>query len=442
MSYGARRRLAHRLPFFYGWVIVAVAFVTLGLGANARTAFSLLFPPILKEFGWDRAMTASVFSAGFISSALYAPLVGYALDRFGPQRVMPFGAALVAAGLVLTTYATQPWHFYLSLGGLVVGASSLLAYNAHFVFLPSWFERRRGLALGVACAGVGATSILLFPWFQATIDGIGWRAGCLTLAALMIGLVLPLNLAFPLRRPGDIGLPPDGRAPAHDAASATAASATPPARQWTWRSAVLTPAFWYVSGACAMGLFAWYGILVHQTKYLLDLGFGSRLAAYALGLVPLFAVTGQIGLGHLSDRIGRGWVWTLSMTGFALCYGLLLVLPLWPSPALVFLMVAVQGALGYSLAVVFGAVPSELFPGADYGRIFGTIALLATVGASSSPWLFGWLHDKTGNYVLAFLTAIAASILSALLVWLAIRDGERRNRAATMATRPPPASHT
>ena len=97
-----------RLPFYYGWVVVGVAFVTMAIGVNTRTAFSLLFPPILAEFGWARGATAGVFSIGFISSALYAPFIGAGMDRFGPRRVIPFGAIVVSVGLVLTTFARRP----------------------------------------------------------------------------------------------------------------------------------------------------------------------------------------------------------------------------------------------------------------------------------------------------------------------------------------------
>src|SRR5262247_2615554 len=76
------------LPFFYGWVMVAVAFVTMGLGVNARTAFSLLFPSILDEFGWDRGMTAGAFSFGFLVAAAFSPLLGGLMDRRGPRVVM------------------------------------------------------------------------------------------------------------------------------------------------------------------------------------------------------------------------------------------------------------------------------------------------------------------------------------------------------------------
>ena len=78
-----------RLPFFYGWVVVAIAFVTMGIGVNTRTAFSLLFPPILNEFGWSRATIAATFSIGFIVSTLATPAIGLMMDRWGPGSSFP-----------------------------------------------------------------------------------------------------------------------------------------------------------------------------------------------------------------------------------------------------------------------------------------------------------------------------------------------------------------
>ena len=87
-----------RLPFFYGWIIVAVAFVTMGVGVNARTAFSLLFPPILDEFGWERGVTAGAFSFGFLVSAVLSPLLGRLMDRRGPRVVIEMGVLLIGGG--------------------------------------------------------------------------------------------------------------------------------------------------------------------------------------------------------------------------------------------------------------------------------------------------------------------------------------------------------
>jgi len=102
-----RRRLP--LPFFYGWLLVAIGFVTMAVGVNARTAFSLLFPPILDEFGWDRGVTAGIFSFGFLVSALVTPFVGRLMDRRGPALVMELGVGAMAAGLLLAPLAHEAW---------------------------------------------------------------------------------------------------------------------------------------------------------------------------------------------------------------------------------------------------------------------------------------------------------------------------------------------
>src|SRR5215468_12709996 len=94
------RNTGIRLPLFYGWVLVAVAFVTMAVGVNARTAFSLLFPAILDEFQWDRGVTAGAFSFGFLISAFVTPLVGWLTDRRGPRLVIETGVVLMGGGLM------------------------------------------------------------------------------------------------------------------------------------------------------------------------------------------------------------------------------------------------------------------------------------------------------------------------------------------------------
>src|SRR2546430_15496413 len=91
-----------KIPF-YGWVVIAIVFVTMGIGVNARTAFSLLFPPILDEFGWDRGVIAGAFSFGFIVSAALSPWLGRLMDTHGPRVVDELGVVLIAAGLLLAT---------------------------------------------------------------------------------------------------------------------------------------------------------------------------------------------------------------------------------------------------------------------------------------------------------------------------------------------------
>src|SRR5216117_3083442 len=113
-----------RLRFFYGWIIVGVVFVTMGIGVNVRTAFSLLFPPILDEFGWNRGVTAGAFSFGFLIAAVLSPSLGRLMDRRGPRVVIELGVGMMALGLMLATFVEKPWHLYLTLG-VLVGAGSV-----------------------------------------------------------------------------------------------------------------------------------------------------------------------------------------------------------------------------------------------------------------------------------------------------------------------------
>ncbi len=296
-------RLA-RLPIFYGWIIVGIAFVTMAIGVNARTAFSLLVPPILEEYRWDRGVVAGAFSFGFFISALIGPFAGRLMDQKGPRVVIGGGVVLLIAGLALGSLMREVWHFYLTLGLLVGIGANLLGYGVHSQFLPNWFVRRRGLAIGIAFSGVGVGSIILLPWMQIVIARDGWRSACLLFALITAVLLLPL--IFLLRKkPQEIGLLPDGEA-AQSAASAAArpsniVDAKWAATEWTLSRALRTARFWWIALGYAAGLYAWYAVQVHQTKYLTEIGVGPAEAAWALGLVALFGVPGP---DHLRPFVG------------------------------------------------------------------------------------------------------------------------------------------
>lgn len=411
-----------KVPFFYGWVVVAISFVTMGIGVTARTAFSLFFPPILAEFGWERGLTAGAFSFGFIASMFFNPTIGRIMDRWGAQPVMMLGAVLTALGLALATFVHAPWHLYLTLGLLVAAGTTCLGYSGHGLFLSNWFVRRRGMASGIAFSGVGVGSFIILPWLGALMARAGWRAGCWVMALLVVVIIVPLNF-LQRARPESMGLAPDGATVrVARAARDQPANVVDPvwaAMDWTLGRAARTARFWWLGSAYFTALFAWYVVQVHQTKYLMEIGFDPTLAAFVLGAVALAGVVGQIALGHLSDRIGREWVWTVACAGFIGCYAILLVLPSHPTRALLWLMVLAQGTLGYGLTSVFSAIPAELFQGPHFGSVFGTIAALSVAGAGAGPWVAGALYDRTGSYAQAFGIAMACSVISAVSVWLA-----------------------
>jgi MFS family permease len=135
--------------------------------------------------------------------------------------------------------------------------------------------------------------------------------------------------------------------------------------------------------------------------------------------VSLAGIPGQIALGHVSDRVGREWVWTVGSLGFVICYIALLALQQAPTPALLWVMILAQGMLGYGLTSVIAAIPAEIFQGKHYGSIFGVLMLAAIAGGAAGPWLTGVTYDTTGSYTLAWWLAIACSSVAAASIWFA-----------------------
>ncbi|GAA0005766.1 hypothetical protein BRDID11002_57690 [Bradyrhizobium diazoefficiens] len=267
-----------RLPFFYGWVVVAVTFVTMAIGVNARTAFSLFFPPIISEFGWERGVTAGAFSFGFVVSGVVSPLIGRLMDRAGPRAVMELGVALMGGGLLLAPLTSEPWHLYVTIGVMVGAGSVCLGYSGQSLFLPNWFIRKRGFAIGIAFAGVGIGSVTLLPWVQHMIEETGWRTACTAMGLLILIVLAPINL-FLRKRPEDIGLRPDGDAAPVAGAAKPVSNIVDPVwvgTEWTLKRAVGTARFWWIAVGYFSGLYIWYAVQVHQTKFLLDIGFQPR----------------------------------------------------------------------------------------------------------------------------------------------------------------------
>src|SRR6266550_3732757 len=224
-------------------------------------------------------------------------------------------------GLLLGSLVREPWQLYLTLGALAGGGVNCLAYTGQSLYLTNWFVRRRGLALSIAFSGVGVGSITILPWLGWLIGTAGWRSACVWLGILLLVLLGPLNLLLK-RGPEDLGLLLDGLISGR-ASSAHAANVVDrdwAAVDWTLGRALRTRRFWWLAAGYFCGLFSWYAVQVHQTKYLVEIGCEPSEAAWALGLVSLVAVPGQIALGYLSDRIGREWVWMIGNLGFVICY--------------------------------------------------------------------------------------------------------------------------
>src|SRR5262249_40929193 len=204
-------------------------------GVNARTAFSLFFPPILSEFGWERGVTAGAFSFGFIVSGVASPLFGRLMDRAGPRAVMEVGVALMAGGLLLAPLTREPWHLYVTIGVMVGAGGGCLGYFGFSLFLPNWVIRRPGLAVGIGFVGVCVGSVTLLPWVQHVIEQDGWRTACTGIGLMVLIVLAPISLLL-RKRPEDIGLQPDGEMAPHASSSGPVSNVVDPvwvSTDWT-----------------------------------------------------------------------------------------------------------------------------------------------------------------------------------------------------------------
>lgn len=418
-----------RLPFYYGWLIVGVAFVTMAIGVTGRTAFSLLMPPLIEEFSWDRGLVAGAFSFGFLVSALLSPIVGRVMDTRGPRMVIMTGVALMSVGLLLAPWVASPWQLYATLGVAVGGGANMMTYTTHSQFLPNWFARRRGFAISIAFSGAGVGAILLLPWLQSIILSQGWRASCVAMGLLVLLVITPLTLLV-RKSPAEVGQNPDGDigsgAAAAEGKAVTVVDPAWAAIDWTLARAARSGRFWWIVLGYFLALVAWYAVQVHQTKYLVEVGFTPVVAAWALGGVSIIAIPGTILLGALSDRIGREWVWTVGCLGFAVSYAALLALEYVPSNLLLYAMVFAQGFFGYGLTSVMGPIVAEIFEGPHYGSIFGTITIALIGGGAAGPWLAGVIQDAFGSYRPAFVLIIGCCLVSAIAIWIAAPRRVRR----------------
>ncbi|MBN2332517.1 MAG: MFS transporter [Deltaproteobacteria bacterium] len=425
------KKLPRHLPFYYGWIIVAVSFVTLGLSFGVWYSFSVFFVAIIKDFGWNRSATASIFSLFIISHYLCAMVAGIMVDRYGPRWLIPAGALWLSIALFAVSRATTLPHFYLSYGIGAAAGVSFMGFVPHAALLPRWFIRRRGLAVGMAMSGIGLGMLLIPPGMEHIIASHGWRAAYRVLALLML-VAIPLNILLQRRDPRQVGTVPDGtRAPAPAGSPATRSKRMVVLdhdwadTSWDAGKALRTRRFWLLAAGFFFGPFAIQGTLLHAVACLIDNGIPSRQAAAVLGILGICGSGGKIILGFLADRWQRETANSIGMAAASL--GIIALLAVQQQPQVFAYLFAAFFGLGYGAAApLFPSIAADLFQGPTFGRIFGLLSLFLGLGGAAGAWAAGRVFDVTHSYEPAFLVIMTALWLSCLAFWLAAPRKVRR----------------
>ena len=305
------------LPFYYGWFVLSIVFLTTLTSAGVRSSPSVLIHPLEAEFGWSRALIASAVSMNLLLFGVAAPISGWLIDKYGPRKVMIGSLALLIFGVSGTMAMDQFWQFFL-VWGIVVGLGAGGVGSVLTATVGNrWFVARRGLALGILGSASSTGQIIFLPLFMAAITYAGWRMGSMALIIVAIILV-PVIYFFMRDDPSEVGLEPYGAADPAGASSGGVASL----RGMRSRNATITarevvthPTFWllassfFVCGGTANGL-----IGTHLIPHEIDLGIPQIAAASLLGVMGALNY-GRNDFFGLDDRPGSA----AAMVGFGLC---------------------------------------------------------------------------------------------------------------------------
>ena len=402
----------------YGWIVLATGFTMTLVGYAVRNTFTVFYPVIVDDFGWTRGGTAIMYSLTMLCYGLVAPLAGGLMDRINPKIVFSAGGLVVGGGIVLCSLAQSVWHFYLFYGVMVAAGLSLIGFTPLSSLVAHWFEKRTAQVFGLLGAGFGV-SLVAAPVFQYLISEYGWRTAYVIVGCVAAAIIIPACLIFIKRSPSQIALMSKARAHGERTDSPELLAGQPDTPEWTVRRALRTRTYWLLLlvSFCNAG-FAQGTVIAHQVYYLRDVGFDPMTAASLFSVFGVSFVVGTISCG-LSDRMGRVPVF---VPGSAVAAAsILFLLAAQDSQSLVlpiiFAICAGVG-LGSTPAICFAGV-ADCFHGRNYGSIQGTVILAVAMGGALGPWLAGFLHDVTGSYRIPFLLVLAATILAALLMWVA-----------------------
>jgi MFS family permease len=388
----------------YGWVVVWATFVCLGLIFGVSYSFAAFFASFAGEFAAQRADVSWIFGLSGLVYFVLGTLGGILADRFGPARVCAAGMVLIALGLLVTSWASALWMVYLSYG-LLVGLGIAFVYTPSIASVQPWFTVRRGLAGGIASAGVGAGTLLVPLLVALAIAQMPWREAMRWLA---LGVLLLGVLAAGLLR----------RAPAAGRAGATGTAAG-----LSLRETLRTPTFRWFYLATVLASPVMFIPFAHLSASARDLGLDEALAVGLVGLIGVGSLVGRFSIGWLADRLGRARTLVLMQLSMGLSY------LLWAMAGghTLLALFALWFGLSYgSIVSLLPAICMDYFGGKAVASVVGALYSGAAVGNLLGPVLAGAAFDRQGHYHGVMAACMVLGLMATWASWRMQGSGRAR----------------
>lgn len=395
---------------FYGWVIVAVAFIVDFIAVGFFFySYGVFFLPISEELGGGSRFGVNMGIALVNGvGAVIAPWIGNALDRYSIKRIMAIGVCVSSVGFACLSLVESMGQFYVVLVCLTAIGTATMGQLATGKLVANWFVAKRGMALGIATMGVSLSGVIMPGVTTWLIDQFGWRGSLEVFSVATFVIVMPIVLLYVVNNPEDKNQEPDGRArlPLADNAPNVA-----PQKALGWRDILQMRSFWGTTITFGLVFCGMGATLTNMIPLAIDLGIDKYHAANVLAVGALTGVIGKIFFGVLSDRanIRSAVLWAIGTQWIGI--GLITYIEsFWP-------FVIASAIFGFGMGGVVplhAAVVGALFGRRGFGKVMGLMRpMMLPLQVLGLP-LAGWVYDQQGSYNPAFYCFMVFLIIAAL----------------------------
>jgi MFS family permease len=383
------------------------------IGLGARYSFGVFLKSIETEFGLTRGSTSGIFSVYMLLCCVFSILGGWALDRFGPRKVSFLMGSFTGLSLLLTSRANTIWQLLITYGLLLsLGTGAL--YTVVNSTASRWFDKKRGLVLGITTSGGGLGAIVMAPVAAYLISNLDWRTAFAVMGLISWPVIAAMSLLL-RKDPSEMGLLPDG---VKSDPIRTSKANEEGIAQFTGPSllqALKLSQFWFLSFIWLFLSLTVHLVFVHAVPYAVDTGIPPMDAAVILSLIGGAGIVGRLAVGRVSDTIGRK---ALAIACALLQAGVLVWFMYARELWMLYVFASSFGFLWGGLSTTVTALIGDIFGMRSLGAIMGVMSVGWSLGAATGPAIGGFIFDMRGSYLTAFAGGASAMLVATLFAAL------------------------
>jgi MFS family permease len=401
---------------FYGWWIVAAAFLNLFLAVGVIFyGFPVFYSAFVKYLGFTRAQVTQGFLFGFLFAGLpFGLLAGAVIDRIGVRWVILTGVCMTGISLLLMGSITKLWQYEI-LCILQVLGYVLAGPISNQVLVTRWFRARRGRAMGYAYLGLGLGGVVSPLLVDFLIRTIGWRHALEAIGLLILAVLIPVGIWITRSTPADLGLSPDGIESSNTSGNAPGTVPDDPVSASRGvAAAIRTVNFWLILAGATLVIGAIGAVIQHFILFLKDQGYSGTTASRFSTALLASSLGGRVLVGYLADRFQKK---NLMALFYLLIGASILMLSAAHQPAAIWAFAVV---FGFSMGADYMLIPlvvAECFGASSLGKLLALIIMGYSLGQWGAPWIAGTIFDARHSYDLAWKIMAVAGLLGAGVIY-------------------------